>query len=114
MSGPTKRKQQREEKTDEQSAFIAASNSVYNTCVPMLNAEHIRIHNPYTHDDIHCSTNSQTFLDTFKEFCEKGLEKKLVRELREFADKYDRKWEAVLARAAEHAGIDLSKQETNA
>lgn len=114
MAGPTKRKKQREEKTDEQSAFAAASNSIYNTCVPMLDAEYIRIHNPYTHDDVHCATNSQIFLDTFKEFCEKGLQKKMVKELREFADKYDPKWNAVLKRAAEHVGIDLASEEANA
>lgn len=114
MSGPTKKKQQRVEKNDEETAFIAASNSLYNTMMPMHEARFVRFHHPHKAIDIHCATDSQTFLDTFKEFCEKGLEKKLVRELREFADKYDRKWEAVLARAAEHAGIDLSKQETNA
>lgn len=114
MAGPNKKKQDRVEKNDEQTAFSFASNSEYKVMTPMLDAEFVRFHHPFKAIDIHCSTKSTLFADTFKEFCEKGLEKKLVNELREFAEKYDPKWEAVLTRAAEHAGINLIKQETNA
>jgi len=99
MSGPTKKKQQRVEKNDEETAFIAASNSLYNTMMPMHEARFVRFHHPHKAIDIHCATDSQTFTDTFGEFCAKGLKDKLVSEMRYFADHYDPRWNEVLDRA---------------
>lgn len=96
MAGPQKKKQQREEKTDEQSAFDAASNSPYKTITPMVDAEYVRFHHPHKGISIHCSTKSQAFLDIFSEFCSKGLGPKMFSELRYFAETYDAKWNDVI------------------
>jgi len=108
MAGPKKKTQSREEKNDEQTAFSAASNSEYNTITPMLNAAFARFHHPFKGVSIHCATDSQVFMDTFSEFCEKGLANKMVSELTEYADRYDARWREVLRRAANHSGIHVS------
>lgn len=108
MAGPTKKKQNREEKNDEQSAFSSAANSDYNTITPMVDAAFARFHHPFQGISIHCATNSDKFMDTFAEFCEKGLAKKMVSELSEYAVRYDARWNDVLGKAAERAKIDLS------
>ena len=95
MAGPAKKKQQREEKTDEQSAFVAASNSQYNTLTPMRDAEYVRFHHPHKGISIHCSTRSEKFYELFAEFSEKGLGEKMISELNHFADAIDPKWNAV-------------------
>lgn len=99
MAGPPKKKQVREEKDSEESAFFAAANSDRNICIPMLNAEYIRIRHPFGKSDLHAKTDSSEFFITYKEFCEKGLREKLVREFNSFADLLDPKWELVLAEA---------------
>jgi len=104
MAGPPKKKQAHEQKNDEQSAFQSASNSQYSTMVPMIDAAYVRFHHPHKMTDIHCATDSPLFLATFKEFCEKGLRKKMVSELEYFAENYDEKWRQVLDRAVEHVG----------
>lgn len=101
MAGPTKKKQQREEKTDEQSAFIAASNSNYNTLTPMMDAEYVRFHHPHKGISIHCSTRSEQFFELFSEFSSKGLGEKMFAELERFAETIDPKWSDVIASVKE-------------
>lgn len=101
MAGPTKKKQQREEKTDEQSAFITASNSIYNTLTPMMGAEHVRFHHPHKGISIHCPTGSDEFFELFSEFASKGLREKMMSELECFAETIDPKWSDVLASVKE-------------
>lgn len=108
MAGPTKKKQAREEKNDEQSAFDSALNSEYKTITPMVDAAFARFHHPFKGISIHCATDSQKFLDTFAEFCEKGLTKKMVSELYEYSVAYDSRWTEVLDRASKHANISIA------
>jgi len=108
MAGPTKKKQAREEKNDEQTSFASALNSEYNTITPMMDAAFARFHHPFKGISIHCATDSKKFLDTFSEFCEKGLAKKLVSELSAYAVAYDSRWSEVLNRAAKHANINIA------
>lgn len=109
MAGPTKKKQAREEKSDEQSAFVSAANSEYNTITPMVDAAFARFHHPFKGISIHCATDSDKFMDTFAEFCRKGLAKKMVSELSEYAVRYDARWNDVLGKAADRAQINLSE-----
>lgn len=108
MAGPPKKKQAREEKNDEQSAFSSAAHSEYSTITPMLDAAYARFHHPFKGLSIHCATDSDKFTDTFTEFCEKGLARKMVRELCDYADRYDPRWRSVLDRAAKKANIDVA------
>ena len=97
MAGPPKKKKVvTEEKTTEESLFLAEKNSTYNTLIPMLDAEYVRVRHPVLKIDIHMSTKSQQFMDIFKEFSEKGLGEKLEKELTFFAENYDAKWFNVL------------------
>lgn len=102
MAGPPKRKQLREEKNSEEIAFSNAANSVYSICVPMKNAEFIRFKHPYAANDIHTSTSSDKFLETFKEFSDKGLHNKMCRELAHFGETIDPRWFSVLDKAQKH------------
>jgi len=102
MAGPPKKKQVREVKNSEEIAFASAANSVYNICIPMLNAERIRMKHPYSLYDIHVSTNSPKFFETFKEFSDKGLFDKLSLELSKFGETIDPKWFEVLDKAKQY------------
>lgn len=102
MAGPLKRKQLREEKNSEEIAFSNAANSVYSICVPMKNAEFIRFKHPYAASDIHTSTSSVVFFETFKSFAEKGLLNKMSRELTHFGETIDPRWFSVLEKAKKH------------
>lgn len=108
MAGPTKKKQVREEKNDEQSAFDSALNSEYKTITPMVDAAFARFHHPFKGISIHCSTDSDKFMDTFAEFCQKGLAKKMVSELSAYAVAYDSRWSEILDRAAKHSNINIA------
>lgn len=99
MAGPPKKKQLREEKNSEELAFFTEAHSDRNICVPMLNAEYIRIRHPFGKNDLHTRTDSAEFFATYKEFCEKGLRVKLAKEFEFFANSYDPKWSAVFANA---------------
>lgn len=92
-----KKKYSEEQKTTEESAFLAEKNSSYNTITPMLNAEYARIRHPFLKKYFHCKTNSVEFLNLFNELSQKGLGEKLERELVYFAEHYDRRWADVLA-----------------
>lgn len=94
-----KQKQPVDKRTPEEIAFQSAANSNYNTCIPMLDAEYIRITHPLTKLDYHVKTDSQAFYDIFAELSSKGLKDKLVSELTSFSELYDAKWSTVLARA---------------
>ena len=109
MAGPAKKKQAREDKNDEQSAFSSAANSEYSTIMPMVEAAFARFHHPFKGISIHCATNSETFMNTFDEFCKKGLAKKMVSELSEYSVRYDARWNDVLEKAADHAKLNLAE-----
>lgn len=109
MAGPSKKKQKREEKNDEQTAFASASTSPYSTITPMKDAAFARFHHPFLLKDIHCATDSDKFADTFAQFCEKGLAKKMVLELSDYADRFDERWRQVLEGAASRANINIEE-----
>jgi hypothetical protein len=97
MAGPQKNKKiKEEEKTTEESAFLAKKNSNYNTLIPMVNAEYVKVRHPFLGIDLHFKTNSQEFVDIFNEFSQKGLGEKLKKELILFAEQYDKRWFDVL------------------
>jgi hypothetical protein len=102
MAGPPKKKQVREVKNSEEIAFSAAANSVYNVCIPMADAEFIRFKHPYAASDIHTSTKSPKFFETFKEFSDKGLFDKLCMELTIFGGTIDHRWLDVLDKAKQY------------
>jgi len=109
MAGPSKKKQKREEKNDEETAFASAKYSEYCTITPMANAAFARFHHPFKLVDIHCATDSDKFADTFAEFCEKGLARKMVGELSDYADRLDERWRQVLERVATRTNMDIAE-----
>mgnify|MGYP003345134256 FL=1 len=96
MAGPTKKKQQREERTDEEALISRASSSQYNVMMPMVDAAYVRLRHPVLKVDLHMSTKSDSCKVVFEELCAKGLREKLVGELRYFAEHYDPKWNDIL------------------
>lgn len=96
---PKKKKYKEEEKTTEESVFLSEKNSEYNTLIPMLNAEYVRVRHPFLKKDFHLKTNSEEFLNLFYEFTQKGLGDKMEKELAYFAKNYDSKWLPVLNNA---------------
>lgn len=96
MGAPKKNKQLREEKGSEQAIYESAATSEFSLMIPMKNAKFVRFKHPYTKLDIHCATDSQLFLDTFRELSSKGLQTKLVKELWSFAHDLDERWMQVL------------------
>lgn len=102
MAGPKNKKSTEEKKTTEEQAFQSAANSTSNIFMPMINAEYVRIRHPFSNNDIHTSTSSDKFFQTFKEFCDKGLANKLEAELTTFGNEIDKKWLEVLEKAKDY------------
>lgn len=94
---PKKKKNTEEQKTTEESAFLSEKNSEYNTLIPMLDAEYVKVRHPFLKKDFHVKTNSNEFVEIYKEFSQKGLGEKLENELIYFSENYDPKWAEVLA-----------------
>lgn len=110
MAGaPPKKKVIREEKNSEEIAFNTAKHSEYNTCTPMLDAEFIRMTHPFTRKDLHFSTKSREFFETFKEFSDKGLGDRLFMELTYFGANIDEKWFDVLHEAKIYCGNEIAQ-----
>jgi hypothetical protein len=108
---PFKKKQKRAEdkRSPEEIAIESVKNSSYNICIPMYNAEFIRMRNPLDVDrDKTFKTSSLEFLEFYLYLSNKGLAEKLDNELKFFADNYDSKWNEVIDRVKNYT---LSIQE---
>lgn len=88
------KQQAKDTRTPEEIAIQSAMNSHYNMMMPMLNAEHVRIHHPITALDYHFSTNDQKFYSMMSDLYSKGLDKKLQSEFDYFAT-LDSKWSTI-------------------
>lgn len=105
MTGPPKKKLIREVKDSDETAFVAAANSIYNICIPMQNAEFVRFNHPCKKNDIHTATNAPRFYETFKELSDSGLAHKLNTEFTFFGNNFDLKWLDILTAAEEYCNL---------
>ena len=84
MPAPTRKKKREETRTLEELALLSAMNSEYNIMHPMVDANYVRVRNPLTGRDPSFKTNSESFRNLILELCDKGLDKKLSKELMNF------------------------------
>lgn len=99
---PPARKPSGKTENREESVVLATINSPYNTLIPMLDAQYVRLRHPISRKSLHLATGSEEFLATMKELFDMGIGSRIVRELSEFAERYDAAWGDVLANVKTH------------
>ena len=86
----------KETRSAEEIAIQSASNSTYHCMHPMINAAYVRLKNPIDGRDYHFATDNPEFLEMIWQLSQKGMQEKILKDLRYFADNYDEKWNNVI------------------
>jgi hypothetical protein len=86
----------KEEKTTEQQKIQSTINSQSYCMIPMHNAEYVRFRNPLDGNDYHFSTKDSKFFEMLFVFAQKGMQEKILKDLKTFADNIDSQWNVVL------------------
>ena len=103
----TGRKAERKEDNVAQSALT----SPYNMLIPLYGAAHVWLTHPVTRKTLHLSTTSPAFFAVVTELFALGVGERIMRELNEFAEKYDPAWTNVAAAVTAHLGAGAQPAE---